>query len=123
MEASYDQNQSGAVGGQGGYIVRRRKQSGERVSERDQSALNPLQAGNILATIERMNIRETIAEGKTRGQFRMALSLGPCFPRVIFPVAIAMWDGLEFVARAIEQRIWFGAPFEGTRLATTGSIR
>ena len=57
------------------------------------------------------------------GSTRMALKLGPCFSRVIFPVAITVLGVFELVAGLGQIRAGVGPPFYGPRLATAGTIR
>ena len=56
-------------------------------------------------------------------QTRMALSLGPCFSRVIFCIAISMRNVLEFPAVFSEQGKGLGPAFERAGFAATGPLR
>ena len=52
----------------------------------------------------------------------MALSLGPAFSGVIFPIAIAVGDFLEALAWAIEQWEGLWSAFDRTRFVSAGAL-
>ena len=52
----------------------------------------------------------------------MALRLGIEFSGIVFPVAVAMRDFVELVARLIEHEEGFGPAFDGARFAPARAI-